>query len=243
MAKLRSRGTSKTSLRKTASTTATKSTFSESNQSIGSSEKSGGGESFVPIPRARKKRSRSRVREIYNLARDDICDDPVSSQCNMPCCSAKTARCTPKRQSRFSLPLACESEQLETIINSCPKRDHMKLMFYHLSATFFLYVILYPLVNFVWTYCHSNDVQILTLFSYVTDGPTNDAGYWKHFIRLHWLRWPPTTAESVALLLACAVKDTIVIHWQGIAEDLTLTDMICMSLASRKRCNSNTSCN
>ena len=58
----------------------------------------------------------------------------------------------------------------------------------------------------------------------------------QHFIAMKWLRLPPTTAESVALLIASALKDTIAFQWDVISKDKTLIDLIC-SIVARRHCN------
>ena len=45
----------------------------------------------------------------------------------------------------------------------CPKGycDNARLMFYHLTGTFLLYMVIYPVVNFIWTYCSNTEQEVL----------------------------------------------------------------------------------
>lgn len=172
---------------------------------------------------------------------DDNSDALTKQVYNTPLCSKgpprnrRRRRCSDNEDNRGPCggSRQFDREGLRTIYTNIP-RDNLKRMFYHLSGTFIFYLLIYPVVNFLWTYYNNTDAHVLALFGYVTENPTNDEGYWKHFTHLKWLQWPPTSAESVSLLLASALKDTVALHWDGLAEDLTLRDIICMNLANRR---------
>ena len=50
---------------------------------------------------------------------------------------------------------------------------------------------------------------------------------------MKWLRFPPTTPETIALLLASALKDTVALQWDGVNNDKCLRDRICQGIAKR----------
>lgn len=46
-------------------------------------------------------------------------------------------------------------------------RDNLRLMFYHLTATFLFYMMIFPMVNFVFTYCTNTDIKVLLVVFFI----------------------------------------------------------------------------
>ncbi|XP_076813586.1 uncharacterized protein LOC143460088 isoform X2 [Clavelina lepadiformis] len=124
--------------------------------------------------------------------------------------------------------------RIRTIYSQFPK-ENGRLVILHLFSTFLVYLCIYPVVNLIWTYMINIDDEVATLFHYITEEPTYYGGWFNHVRKMRWLAWPPFTAESVSLLLASAVKDAIVLQWEGIMSDMSLTDLVSGHIARRYR--------
>ncbi|XP_039263591.1 uncharacterized protein LOC120339512 [Styela clava] len=112
-------------------------------------------------------------------------------------------------------------------------KDQQRLLVFHIICTLFVYLIIFPLVNCVWTYFKDTDAEIINLFAYITDYPRTS--FTAHIRHLSWLSLPGISAETISLLLAVVLKDLFILNWENITENLSVTDVIVGRVARRYR--------
>lgn len=172
--------------------------------------------SHSPKPRAKCKPKRKNTKK-QQCEPDDLDSDMLSSE--LPESFVRNGFNCERHGDK--IPDAKPVDYTIRAIYSAFPKNSIKLMVVHLAITLFLYLLIFPVVNFIWTYCTDVEQEVATLFQFMLEEPTNTYSLGKHFNTFKWLKLPPMTAETISLLTATSIKDIVVLNWNQIGSYVT----------------------